>query len=59
MVKQEILEDIETKKIDKSKRKKRISGFGIAKGMRSFTREDEFDSCIDKIFPKTLKFQRF
>jgi len=28
------------------------SGFGSLKGMRSFTKEDEFDSCIDKLFSK-------
>ena len=30
--------------------KRNISGFGIFKGMRSFTREDEFDSCAIKFY---------
>ena len=31
------------------------SGFGIFKGMRSFTKEDELNSCIDTVSYK--KFQ--
>ncbi len=33
----------------KKTKKRKKSGFGILKGMRSFTKEDEFDSCIDNI----------
>ncbi len=42
--------------INKSKIKK-MSGFGIFKGMRPFTREDEFDSCIDKLVIKNKKIK--
>ena len=32
------------------KSKEEISGFGTLKGMRSFTKEDEFNSCLDKFY---------
>ena len=30
------------------------SGFGIFKGMRSFTKEDELNSCIDTVSYKKI-----
>ena len=44
--------------ITKSKKNKRKnSGFGSLKGMRSFTKADEFDSCIDKLIVRNKKLK--
>ena len=37
------------------KNKRKDSGFGSLKGMRSFTKADEFNSCTDKLIVRNKK----